>query len=826
MKHFLLILITVILTICYSETSSAQHLRLLIGKHECLSDADCPNGICLPDEHVCLICEDPKIIEDGACVCPNDMHTVGDTCVRCEEPAEIWDGETCACNEEEGYYLIDGSCQLCPADKPMWDGERCVECRTNADCDNLAKPWCDTQAGICQPCPPEKPYWDGEKCGCATNADCVSDPLRPWCDTSDHICKRCPTGSQWDSASQMCVCIEDNMILQNGKCVCDAANGWYDNTHGQCTQINCVPHAEPFTAKGHFTLCTEHNRDVRIDTLDKEIRVAFLDGFSGSGGAHTYFSRYSGCRCWNYNTYNDAGPEGGHYTDKMIHKVGFSDYSIKFPIYMHMSGDRGCTAINAEITRAGQWFPGDGCYGTGATEAVISYAFQTEVSGYKCPLEGDSICSEDNKCIGGEFKDNTDDICGLPNASNHCKCPFGKKKVNGSCDWTCSGGQVIQDNGTCACPKGTTFSNGWCRSSCNETNGYTWDANAQKCVCNEEIGYFTNSIGQCVYCYGPNSLWDEKTKTCKDVCMAQLAPVLTGEGYKYYPTSLWNEETQSCECNANSFYFGTYPNCKRCQSTGTMYDAENDRCICDAERGYPTANGGCALCARGSVTNDTNNGCKCEKDNQVMSFDGICSDCTANTQEIRSSNKTACQPCMDTNTRFWSPNDGMCVRCDSSVTKSNVSKDDCLVCSNRIWLTNKQCTVCTSSTISNIEKEQCHRCNDRFWQNNNTCYTCDSSQTPSNVSKEECNKCINRAWSLDGKCSLCTASTISNIDKTQCHRCSKHYWGNDNTCYSCSSTTTRSNITKEECERCDNLCWKRNPFAEPGEEDLGTCGKC
>ena len=97
MKHFLLILITVTLTICYSETSSAQHLRLLIGKHECLSDADCPNGICLPDEHVCLICEDPKIIEDGACVCPNDMHTVGDTCVRCEEPAEIWNSETCAC---------------------------------------------------------------------------------------------------------------------------------------------------------------------------------------------------------------------------------------------------------------------------------------------------------------------------------------------------------------------------------------------------------------------------------------------------------------------------------------------------------------------------------------------------------------------------------------------------------------------------------------------------------------------------------------------------------------------------------------------------------
>ncbi len=822
MKHFLLILITVILTICYSEPSSAQHLRLLIGEYECLSDADCPNGICLPDEHVCLICKDPKIIEDGACVCPSDMHTVGDTCVLCSEPAEIWDGETCACNEEEGYYLINGSCQPCPTDKPMWDGERCVECRTNADCDNPAKPWCDTQAGICQSCPPEKPYWDGEKCGCATNADCVSDPLRPWCDTSDHICKRCPTGSQWDSASQMCVCIEDNMILQNGKCVCDTANGWYDNTFGQCTQINCVPHAEPFTAKSSITFCTEHDRWVRIDTLEKEVRFSFLDGWNGY---HNYDYSLWGCRCTDYNTYNNTGSEKGHWTNATSHKISFADYQLKFPVYIRLSGV-GCNSGVYAVSKAGSWVNAGTCPGTGSTETVISYAVQTEIEGYRCPLEGDSTCSQDNKCIGGSFEGNDKNICGLPGASFDCNCPFNKRKIDGSCDWRCSNGQVIQEDGTCACPEGMVYQNNWCRSTCDEVNGYTWDATLQRCGCNTDIGFYENAAGKCVYCFGPTQKWDARTKSCVSVCTGQTYTVATAWYRDEYPTSRWNEEMQMCECNQDIFFYGSYPHCKRCQSTGTAYDPETGNCICDPVQGYPTANGGCGLCLPGSVPNEAKNGCVCAAKNQIMYVKGECGSCDDAATQIQVNNKTACQPCMDTNTRFWSPNDGMCVRCDFSATKTNISKEDCLVCSNRIWLTNKQCSVCTSSTISNIEKEQCHRCKDRFWQNNNTCYTCDSSQTPSNVSKEECNKCINRAWSLDGKCSLCTASTISNIDKTQCHRCSKHYWGNDNTCYSCSSTTTRSNITKEECERCDNLCWRRNPFAEPGEEDLGTCGKC
>lgn len=115
-------------------------IELVIGQYDCVTDADCPGGICLFDEKVCLICEAPRVLQDKTCVCPEGMHDDGKNCISCDEPAQIWTGKACACNEALGYHFIGDECQVCPAETPVWNGRKCVECKSNPDCTDGTKP--------------------------------------------------------------------------------------------------------------------------------------------------------------------------------------------------------------------------------------------------------------------------------------------------------------------------------------------------------------------------------------------------------------------------------------------------------------------------------------------------------------------------------------------------------------------------------------------------------------------------------------------------------------------------------------------------------------
>lgn len=823
-RNYWIIFVSILLVafFCAVQTQAKKAaIKLVIGEYGCVTDADCPGGICLPTEKICLICEAPKVIEGTECVCPADMYEDETGCITCEAPEQIWNGRKCVCNEKNGYHLIEGVCETCPSDMPFWDGRQCVECQKNPDCADLEKPYCELSSHTCQPCPDHSPYWTGTFCGCATSANCTS-VKKPYCHPEKHVCTYCPKGTKWSEKKQDCVCENDRMVLKNGQCTCDTENGWYNEVNGGCVRVDCVAHTEPFTAKSSLTFCTEHNRWIRIDTLENEIRVSFLDGWNGY---HNYDWSLWGCRCTDYNTFNTTGSEGGHWTNATVHKIGYTDYNLKFPIYFQLSGV-GCEQGTYTISSAGTWTSAGLCPGTGSTETNISYAIQTEIEGYKCPITG-ATCSVNNQCLGGEFTSNTEDICGLPGASENCNCPFGKQKIDGSCDWRCTNGRVIQEDGTCGCPSGMAFQNNWCRAACDESKGYTWDVTAQKCVCNNDTGFYANSSGSCVYCYGPTKRWNTETKTCDQVCMGQTYTVATAWYSAQYPTSRWNESTQSCECNADVFFYGTYPNCKRCQSTGTAYDESTGVCICDAEQGYPLSNGSCGLCLPGSKPNEEKNGCVCSGNNQVMYVKGECGSCDVGTKEIQVNNESACQLCMDARTRFYVQTTGKCTRCDVSETKSGVSKTACTACSNRIWLNDSRCALCSTGTITNIGEDQCRRCSQHFWTNNNTCYSCSISSTQTETSKTACTACANRIWLNNNSCALCSVSAIyENIEKDQCQRCNQHFWKSDKTCYPCSINDIQTDITKEECNRCSYLCWKETTPATKTSVALGMCGKC
>ncbi len=748
-----LLFFCVCLIIIMSTNTFAQSIKLVIGQYDCFSDSDCTNaglnGYCDTNENQCVICPGRQEPKDKECVCPADTHKLGSECIECNTESEVWNGERCICNEENGYHRINNICATCPADKPYWNGDKCVQCLSSSDCIDSLKPWCDTANNeyACKSCPPTKPFWTGERCGCTQNQHCKS-LTSPWCNIITHKCSRCPQGSKWNKELQNCVCTDQHKIIASGECICDQSKGWYDNLNGSCTKINCLPYSEPFTAKGAFTFCTEHDRWVRIDTFDNEIRVSFLDGWNG---LHNFAYNLYGCRCTDYNTYNTTGSEKGHWNDATVHKLNYSGYKLKFPIYMGLNGvgcDEGTNGRSVyAITAPGIWVKAGTCPGNGSTETNITYSIQTEVEGYKCPING-GICNTQNQCVGGDeqFKENTENICELPQATDSCQCPFGKKKIQGKCDWQCSNGQVIQEDGTCVCPQGTTFKDNWCRANCNEAQGYTYDLAAQKCVCNNDAGYYTNTSGQCVYCYGPTKRWNDATKQCDSVCMEQTYTVSSPAYSAQYPTSRWNEEKQACECNPNIFFFGEYPNCKRCQSTGTMYNPETGKCICDTERGYETPNGGCGMCLPGSQPNAERTGCECSAENSFMYPLGECESCGIYTTEVTLNNREACSKCITGGIRFWQSSTSKCIRCDTANSIVNVEETDCNACQNRIWLNNKTCTTCTYNTISGISSQQCHRCSFRFWSNN-TCYLCSQQTTVmNNVSQVECLKCNNLCW--------------------------------------------------------------------------------
>jgi len=523
-------------------------------------------------------------------------------------------------------------------------------------------------------------------------------------------CTRCEAPRMWDTATNSCRCPEDEPYYADGKCqtcasvnskfplynpelnkcVCDSSKGLYGDEETGCFPIACISHAEPFTAKGSLTFCTEHDRYVRIDKLDKQIRVAFLDGWNGD---HNYSWDNYGCRCTDYNTYNDVD-RGGHYTDATIHKVPFSVYTIKYPVYLRLSGIGGCDTGTYTITSDSTWHHVGICVDTGSTETTISYTFQSEIEGLRCPIEN-GTCDNSGKCIDGYFS-KAQNICGLPGANENCKCPFGKKKIEGRCDWVCEKGQVIQDDGTCACPSGTTMTDGWCKNAgCNEAEGWIFDTTQQKCVCNNDAAYYDNGKGGCTYCYGTSYgsnlgsyVWNEETKTCEVKCNQQSYTVASPYYSSQYPTGRWNSTTQSCECNADIFFFGEYPNCKRCQSTGNMYDEATGSCMCDLEQGYETADGSCVLCMPSAKPNADGTECVCRDTRKVMFSRGECLSCDNVSDGVVLYKKDSCSTC----TGWFTDSENRCHQCNTKTAYAS-TQEQCASCSNRYW-DNGTCRIC------------------------------------------------------------------------------------------------------------------------------------
>ncbi len=188
---------------------SGQRLRLLIGEYECSKNADCDEGWCDIDTHVCRTYPTcPELPECG------DQNEVNGRCVECISNADCADSHRPYCNM--GTF----TCQTCPGDKPFWNGNECEACPAGTS----------LEGGVCA-CPSDKPYRVAACIGCESNkifvsehnaCECPSD-LPNW-NASAKVCSpACTNGYLWSGTA----CVE---CLTNADCkdtstpVCNSSN--------------------------------------------------------------------------------------------------------------------------------------------------------------------------------------------------------------------------------------------------------------------------------------------------------------------------------------------------------------------------------------------------------------------------------------------------------------------------------------------------------------------------------------------------------------------------------------------------------------------------
>ncbi|MGI6681071.1 MAG: hypothetical protein ACOX3T_06300 [Bdellovibrionota bacterium] len=153
---------------CYKTECDANYGDNVVGKRACkvLSSPVCENGNC-------VACPNSKVYNSAkkSCVECN-------TNANCKEEARpiCLSDNTCGCSVNDDCPVANpvcenGSCVACPNSKVYNSAKKsCVECNTNANCKEEARPICLSD----------------NTCGCSVNDDCHAD--NPFCNTAIHQC--------------------------------------------------------------------------------------------------------------------------------------------------------------------------------------------------------------------------------------------------------------------------------------------------------------------------------------------------------------------------------------------------------------------------------------------------------------------------------------------------------------------------------------------------------------------------------------------------------------------------------------------------------------
>ncbi len=214
------IISVVLLVVGFSTELTAQNLKLVIGKYECMSNGDCASTqFCDIDTHKCINfidkveCSDcSDLIKPEECpfktiTCELGQVNFNNTCVECANNGDcpsdkpICNNENTCVSCENGTHWNGLACIGCGGDAPLWNEEtkKCVACISNEDCNGE----CNTITSTCTSCfdkDPTKPIYNKTTRVCET---CSSE--KPFWNQAGKICVGCSNNERWSEHEKACV---------------------------------------------------------------------------------------------------------------------------------------------------------------------------------------------------------------------------------------------------------------------------------------------------------------------------------------------------------------------------------------------------------------------------------------------------------------------------------------------------------------------------------------------------------------------------------------------------------------------------------------------
>ncbi|EAR86624.2 transmembrane protein, putative (macronuclear) [Tetrahymena thermophila SB210] len=829
-----------------------------------------PQNICNPCDASCLTCSGPNKTDCNSCktnfILSNKQCITCDTtngnylnngqCTKCDPSCKTCNGSnknncitcqlntylrtdnTCqACDVQNGYYLTSSSiCKQCNSSCKKCNGDNsnnCLSCYPNnylkndgtcSDCTDSkyfkdqtqmkclpCDPSCltcsNSNSNSCLSCPSGKYLYPDNSCqDCQTSngyyIDTKTNPSIPRCQKCFSTCQACV-----DAGQSSCTACKPSYLRMNPysgtnfKCIqCNTSLGQYTTSSGG-TQTDC------FNCHSSCKTCTDGNNKSCTTCadglyfvqsgMDKLCQSCQINGqqFVDSN----FFCQNCSSQCLkcqgNANTCTDC--QDGQYLKKLDNTCGSCGDGFYINGSFCLKCDSSCKTCNGD--KQNNCLSCSGSLNLNSINQCVD----------QCP-EGTFALS--NVCQA------CDPSCATCSQAGKCStCPDGQYIFNDALCQTCPS-NYYGDNASKSCKP--------CDSSCLTCNGPSssnclscpGDITLQSGTCTSQCpSKYIQKNNQCLQCdISCNSCFDVDEYSCISCSNSNYAFLQDKGGKK-----------KCVDCSQQSYYFKQGNDCLPCHPTCLTCNRQNDpnKCLsCPIGKFFQKDDQSCSDCTKRGYYKSSSLCLKCPINCDKCSVQGsnlICDLCS--NPYIRDQTLTQCVLCSGDISFYYSPDDKICKKCDSSCKTCIGGKDtDCQSCFNgmNLLISEKRCIVCGDGYFINSPGkcsaciQNCRQCNDQ-----STCQVCNTSNSQP-IYLDENKQCVSSCDQNGGyfiqndgvlKCLKCDTDCQQCQSKNLCKKCMNNtslILQTNNVDVKCGVCNQNNYIDPQDqfCKKCDSSC--------------------
>ena len=689
------------------------------------------NCLVCSDSTTCIKCKDNYYLYENKCVdrCPYGykIDVTNNICIKYATGCIYYLNEEICLICEKGYNLLDKKCiSECPEGYVSINGI-CIKCDKNCkkcDSNNIFK---------CYECN-DNLYLQNDRC--------VSKCYSGYFSDSSNVCTPCPENCYSCSSSNSCDYCRYEYYSYKGTCVktCPGGYSGYGKDCVQCNvDLNCKTcfYGDQNTCKdcyeGYYLFNNECVEECDAGTFVENKTCKYCNPT---------------CKiCTNYETCVEC-KDGYFYKDGLCLLdcgQGFTKVDKKC-VPCEVSNCKSCVNNPNECTSCYKdWI----LYNTLCLSNCPEGKYVNDLKCYNC-LPNCSKCNDSSTCE--KCKENFVLSSNPDSCSENCSPGF--VNINGKC-LSCNNNclSCLPDRNTCtACRKGKYLLNGLCVDC---PKGFIPDENTQTCIkCTPPCENCYKLPNHCLSCIDNYNLLPDNS--CSDKCPEKTA----------------NIESKCISCNDN--------NCLICN---------NDLTTClSCDEGFFLYNNICVQdCPEGTYADSTTKTClNCSDNCKYCSNYNYCVNCNENYYLF---NNICVDKCPNNYINQNINNKNICKKCTKNCTIcSSLNNNMCLTCEDNYYLYQGQCTkICPINYFKNDINKTCDYCNidNCSYCNDNYCITCDKGYLLHNGScVKKCPLGYRSNGILCEKCLVNNCESCS-INASTCQKCvENNYLISNNLCSS------------------------------------------